>query len=76
MPTAAGTKIKWGKDSSATRDINMLKMELPIMLHTMNTANIVPYGRLFSVSAVARAGVHKKTKVYMAPSKADCAAPK
>ena len=43
---------------------------------TMNTAKIMPYGKVNRLSAVASAGVHMNTKVYIAPSKEDCAQPK
>jgi len=43
------------------------------MEETMKQAKIMPWGRC-SPSGL-RAGVHRKTKVYMLPSNSDCMAP-
>ena len=47
--------------------------ELPIIEDNINIAKMKPWG--ISSSFGLRAGVHKKTKVYIEPSNKDCIAP-
>ncbi|KAG9157173.1 hypothetical protein Leryth_004850 [Lithospermum erythrorhizon] len=55
------------------RAISREARELPNIEDSIKVANIKPWG--MSSSFGLRAGVHKKTNVYMEPSNRDCMAP-
>ena len=73
MTEVANAMVKMTNGICSTRCDMRLKIPLPIEIITINVAKTRPYGIV--VLDMSSAGVHRKTKVYIAPPKNDCVRP-